>query len=342
MRPDRARRRPFRCRSRPDSPGQCKHSRRLSAADRACRRGVAERRVISGPAARIDGAGDPGSSGEAAPVRDAPPDLTSTAAPVAEDDRAFLEALSPVLSGWGVALDSRQLSLLLSHYHAVVETNRVMNLTRIVSPADAAVMHVADALSVVAWAATEPCVPAAANVLDVGTGAGFPAIPVAIARPAWRVTAIDGTGKKVAFVGRTAASLGLPNLRVLHARAEHAASTGEYDLVLARAVAKLDPLLTWLAPWARVGGFIVAYKNAELTPDEADAGAALASRLALAETEGYSYNLPDESGPAMRQLRIYVRGSGAGQGAPDAPPRQPRRRTNTRTQKHKERKRGRR
>lgn len=298
--------------------------------------------MIPDPAARVDGAGDPGSVGEVSPARDAHADPTSIAAPVADDDHAFLEVLSPVLSGWGVALDPRQLSLLLSHYHAVVETNRAMNLTRIVSPADAAVMHVADALSVVAWAATEPCVPADANVLDVGTGAGFPAIPVAIARPAWRVTAIDGTGKKAAFVGRTAASLGLPNLRVLHARAEHAVSTGEYDLVLARAVAKLDPLLTWLKPWARVGGLIVAYKNAELTPDEADAGAALAARLHLIETEGYSYILPDESGPARRQLRIYVRGPGAGQGAPDAPPHQPRRRTNTRTQKHKERKRGRR
>lgn len=298
--------------------------------------------MISGPAARVDGAGDPRSSGEAASVRDAPPDPTSTAAPVADDDRAFLEALSPVLSAWGVALDPRQLSLLLSHYHAVIETNRVMNLTRIVSLADAAVMHVADALSVVAWAATEPCIPAAANVLDVGTGAGFPSIPVAIARPAWRVTAIDGTGKKAAFVGRTAATLGLPNLRVVHARAEHAASTGEYDLVLARAVAKLDPLLTWLTPWARVGGFIVAYKNAELTSDEAETGAALAARLDLTETKGYSYILPDESGPARRQLRIYVRGPGAGQGAPAAQLHQPHQRTNTRMQKHKERRRGRR
>lgn len=298
--------------------------------------------MIPDPAARVDGAGDPGSVGEVSPARDARADPASIAAPVADDDRAFLAALSPVLSGWGIALDPRQLSLLLSHFRAVVETNCVMNLTRIVSPAAAAVMHVADALSVVAWAAIEPRVPADANVLDVGTGAGFPAIPVAIARPAWRVTAIDGTGKKAAFVARTAATLGLSNLRVLHARAEHAASTGEYDLVLARAVAKLDPLLMWLAPWVRVGGFIVAYKNAELTPDEADAGAALASRLDLVESEGYSYILPDESGPAMRQLRIYVRGSGAGQGAPGARSRRPHRRNNTRTHQHKERGRGRR
>ncbi|MCG3131438.1 MAG: Ribosomal RNA small subunit methyltransferase G [Phycisphaerae bacterium] len=298
--------------------------------------------MIPGPAARADDAPDPVAAADPAPAREAPVDQTSIAEPGADDDRVFLDALSSVLAGWGIALDPRQFSLLLSHFRAVVETNRVMNLTRIVSPADAAVMHVADALSVVAWAATEPRIPAAANVLDVGTGAGFPAVPVAIARPAWRVTAIDGTGKKAAFVDRTAASLGLSNVRVLHARAEHAASTGEYDLVLARAVAKLDPLLTWLAPWARVGGFIVAYKNAELTPDEAGAGAALASRLGLVETEGYSYILPDESGPARRRLRIYVRGPGAGQGAPGARSRRPHGRTGTRTHQHKERGRGRR
>lgn len=227
-----------------------------------------------------------------------------SAAPTAADRAAFLLALRDTLSAWRMRLTDTQEALCFAHYSAVVETNRVMNLTRITSPQQAAIRHYADSMAVVAWAASAG-LSGPLRLLDVGTGAGFPAIPLGIMRTDWRITAMDGTGKKAAFVRKVALELKLTHVTALHARADHSKPAAQHDLVLARAVGRLDPLLGWLAPWAKPGGRIVVWKSATMGDDELQAGAQLARRLRLQEREPFTYELPDEPSPMRCALRIY-------------------------------------
>jgi len=224
------------------------------------------------------------------------------------------EAPAPGSTGTGPVappvafLNPDQERLLLAHFEAVVETNRVMNLTRITSPEDAAVKHYADSLAVEAWVrAHAPELPPGPRVLDVGTGAGFPALPIAVVRPFWHVTAMDGTRKKVQFVGRVAHELNLRNLTGWHARADKDPPRADFDLVLARAVARLDPLLRWLAPWVRAGGHIVAYKSARPDAEEAAAASRLLRALGLKESRAFVYGLELAGERIERTLLIYAR-----------------------------------
>jgi 16S rRNA (guanine527-N7)-methyltransferase len=148
---------------------------------------------------------------------------------------AFDRALSIACDDVGLALNRDQAGLLWHHYELVLRTNRQINLTRITAPADAAVKHYADSLAIVPWA--RKLIPRAARVLDVGTGAGFPAVPLAVCCPEWQVLAVDGTRKKADFLSAAAAELGLGNLTAKHARAhELVGQVQPFDLVTCRAV----------------------------------------------------------------------------------------------------------
>ena len=131
----------------------------------------------------------------------------------------FDSEVSGSLGRWSVAVSTNQLVKLRSHFEAVIEVNRVMNLTRITNPIDAAVKHYVDSSALLPWIAARKI--NAASLLDVGTGAGFPAVPLAVLRPNWAITAIDATRKKVDFVSRTVVAMGLTNLRVEHAHSDH-------------------------------------------------------------------------------------------------------------------------
>ena len=115
-----------------------------------------------------------------------------------DDRQAFEEALLAACSAIRLSLTEPQRELMLAHYRRVVEANRHFNLTRITSPADAAVKHYVDSLTLMAspWVEADRSL----TVVDVGTGAGFPAVPLAIMCPQWQILAIDGTGKKARFV----------------------------------------------------------------------------------------------------------------------------------------------
>lgn len=218
------------------------------------------------------------------------------------DREVFEAALAEAVGAMGLGLGEGDCARMWQHFALMVEANRHFNLTRITDPAGAALKHYADSLTLLAtgWAKRE----AATTVLDVGTGAGFPAVPLAIACPNWLVTAIDGTGKKARFVADAAAALGLANLNARHARAAELARQREpgFDLVLMRAVAKLAPGFEEVHALVKAGGAVVFYKSGTLPEDEWAAGTAQARRRGWPGPAIHTLQLPSPAGPLERRL----------------------------------------
>lgn len=135
--------------------------------------------------------------------------------------------------------------------------NAVMNLTAITDPHEIILKHYVDSLCAAKY------LPQDKTVADVGCGAGFPTLPLALVRPDLRLTAIDSTDKRIAFVRETAAALGLENVTAVTARAEDAGAgemRGKYDCVTARAVARLNMLCEFCIPLLHTGGLFLPMK----------------------------------------------------------------------------------
>ena len=168
-------------------------------------------------------------------------------------------ALLEQATAWGVALDSHTRDLLLRYLTLLYEANQRVNLTRV--PAEQAVgRHLLDSLCLLAVYTP----PEGARVLDIGSGAGLPGIPLAIARPDLQLTLLDSHGKTVQFLREACAALGLP-ATVVQARAEEWAhnpdAREQFDLAVARAVAKMPILTELMTPFLKVGGVGLALKS---------------------------------------------------------------------------------
>lgn len=178
--------------------------------------------------------------------------------------------------------------ILADKFHALtehmLEVNEYMNLTAICDLDGVITKHYVDSLTVSKY------IPEGASVIDVGCGAGFPSLPLAIARPDIRVTALDSTAKRINYIHETAEMLGLANISCIAARAEELAGSPEhrecYDISCARAVARLNVLCELCLPYVKVGGKFVAMKaNAvtELT-EASSAISRLGGKLACADS----------------------------------------------------------
>lgn len=178
------------------------------------------------------------------------------------DAKLFQSTLAQGLQDWELTLSNSQLEAMVEFAQLIVETNRTLNLTRILEPQEMAVKNFLDSLSILKLDWTENL-----QVLDLGTGAGFPGVPLAIARPSWSLVLLDSLRKRLNFLEEAATALGLENVSTLHARAEDAGQAKEhretYDLVVSRAVAHLPVLLELCLPLVKVGGYFVAYKSSE-------------------------------------------------------------------------------
>jgi 16S rRNA (guanine(527)-N(7))-methyltransferase RsmG len=144
----------------------------------------------------------------------------------------------------------------------LLEQNQLFNLTAIKTPEGAALLHFADSLTLSEY------LPEGAKILDIGSGAGFPAIPIAIARPDIQVTALDSTQKRVNFINSAAKMLGLDNLTAVCHRAEDVTGSEfkeSFDIVTARAVAAYPILLELCLPAVKVGGKFVAMKSKDVS-----------------------------------------------------------------------------
>ncbi|MEK6676632.1 MAG: 16S rRNA (guanine(527)-N(7))-methyltransferase RsmG, partial [Planctomycetota bacterium] len=162
---------------------------------------------------------------------------------------SFEKAFRSAIAVGGLECSAEQIAAMRGHFEAMVEANSRFNLTRIVDPVEAAVKHYADSLALVAWARDQSI--AIKTLLDVGTGAGFPAIPLAIVRPEWRITALEATEKKVKFVEEAVGALGLENVTVCHGHLTHWGDGTRFDVVTFRAVGLLRKMLPMAAKFVR-------------------------------------------------------------------------------------------
>jgi len=160
----------------------------------------------------------------------------------------------------GVALTDAQIDQFAQLSARLQEGKRAFNLTALTDPVDIAVKHFVDALTVLAALPADT-----RRVIDVGTGAGFPGLPLKIARPDLEMTLLEATTKKAEWVRGTAAALGLEGTDVVTGRAEEAAHEqrfrAHFDAAVARALAPLPVLLELCLPFVRPGGVLVAQKT---------------------------------------------------------------------------------
>lgn len=176
------------------------------------------------------------------------------------------EGFAARLEPLGVTLTEEQITRLGDYLARLLAMNEQMNLTSVTDPTEAWTRHIFDSLTLIPHLA--PLGPGA-RLLDVGSGGGVPGIPLAIARPDLRITLLEATQKKATFLSAVVEALGCSQVTVENARAEQLSSSplqGSFDAVTARAVARLDALLPWTAPFAKVGGcllFIKGQKAAE-------------------------------------------------------------------------------
>jgi 16S rRNA (guanine527-N7)-methyltransferase len=164
----------------------------------------------------------------------------------------------------GIVLTEEQIRQFEIYYNRMVEKNKVMNLTAITQPMEVVEKHYLDSLLVVRHVDLSRKI----SILDMGTGAGFPGIPLKIVFPHLRVTLADSLNKRILFLDEVIDACGLTGIDTVHGRAEDLGRNKnyreQYDLVVSRAVANLSTLSEYCLPLVREGGLFVSYKSAEI------------------------------------------------------------------------------
>ena len=171
-----------------------------------------------------------------------------------------MEELKQQLNKINLRLENRAIERLWKFKEIVLEKNKVLNLTSITEEKDFILKHLIDSLSVLDSIST-----GTRNVIDIGTGAGFPGIPIKIARPEINVTLLDSSKKKIKFLNETIKILELENIKAVAERAEDLAQNKnfreKYDVAISRAVALLPILVEYSLPFLKIGGIFIAQKS---------------------------------------------------------------------------------
>ena len=185
----------------------------------------------------------------------------------------FAEILAARGAEAQLSFTEEQLAQFTRYYELLVETNKVMNLTAITEPEEVAVKHMVDSLL-----AYEDGMQGK-TLVDVGTGAGFPGVPLKIYCPSLRVTLVDSLGKRLRFLQQVIDELGLKGIRCEHLRAEDAGRSKkhreQYDYVTARAVARLSVLSEYCLPLVKKGGQFIALKGSRFAEEIEEGEAAV-------------------------------------------------------------------
>ena len=188
-----------------------------------------------------------------------------------------------------IELSDNQIQQFIRYYEMLVEKNKVMNLTAITEFDEVIEKHFLDSLSLIKVYDLKKEV----SVMDMGTGAGFPGMPLRILEPNFDLTLLDSLGKRVDFLRETADAMGLRRVRCVHARAEEFVRKHreQFDIATSRAVAQLNVLCELTLPLVKVGGVFLAMKSVESDPELQEARSAIA-QLGGAVEDVTDYTIP--------------------------------------------------
>lgn len=205
------------------------------------------------------------------------------------NEEQFLNALKEQ----GIELDDYQINQFLVYFEQLVEWNEKMNLTAIIDEPSVYLKHFYDSIS----AAFYIDLNGKKSICDVGAGAGFPSIPLKICYPELEVTIVDSLNKRIGFLEHLAEELKLENVKFVHARAEDFGQDSKYrakfDIVTARAVARLSVLSELCLPLVKKGGIFAAMKGSAAEDELTDANKAI-TVLGAEIKENHSFLLPIE------------------------------------------------
>lgn len=212
-----------------------------------------------------------------------------------------MDSIEPILTEYGKLLDltftAHQIQKFQTYMELLVEWNEKINLTAITEPKEVAVKHFLDSLTVMQAAEIKQ----ESNIIDVGTGAGFPGLPIKIMRPDVHLTLLDSLNKRLIFLKEVCSELKI-EASFLHARAEESgrqkALREKFDIATARAVAPLNLLCEYCLPFLKIGGTFISMKGPNCTEEVQQAQKAIAL-LGCELRQQKEFFLPDGSGRTL-------------------------------------------
>ena len=204
----------------------------------------------------------------------------------------FKEELTKAAAEYGISLNDTQMEQYNRYFELLVEWNEKINLTAITEPKDVAIKHMIDSIT----AYDEKLFKDGTTVIDVGTGAGFPGLPLKIFCPEIKLTLMDSLNKRIKFLQTVVEELGLKDVECVHARAEEGARNKKYresfDIAVSRAVARLPILCEYCLPFVKKGGHFIALKGMQYH-DEAEEAAKAIKVMGGSKTEIRPVKLPE-------------------------------------------------
>ena len=192
-------------------------------------------------------------------------------------EQIFVDKMTDGTRELGITLSEQQLEQFYRYYKLLVEWNKVMNLTGITELEEVVSKHFIDSLALVKEVPLQDG--RKVSGIDVGTGAGFPGIPLKIAFPNLKITLLDSLNKRIKFLNEVISQLGLQNVETIHGRAEEYAKNKEYrekyDLCVSRAVSNLATLSEYCLPYVKIGGTFISYKSGTVQEEAEEAEKAI-------------------------------------------------------------------